>query len=198
MACLQPTPPSPVGSVGEWALKEGVQCEWVIEGKMGEDNNGLSKLTVVRWAQRLFITVYHFYSWHLNVRESGNRRRGTDSRRGDTGGGLGLHVMSWATEGKAGRNRVGNRACVSMREACVDLSDWFHVCKSVCVCVRVQGLHLVFKSTLTCSTQTPDPSSGAQRIMVLSMEAESRLRGCCMSPPAGGDKEALDYQYMDR
>lgn len=43
--------------------------------------------------------------------------------------------------------------------------------------------------TLTCSTQTPDPSSGAQMIMVLSMEAESRLRGCCSSPPTGGDSE---------
>lgn len=46
----------------------------------------------------------------------------------------------------------------------------------------------VHPSTLTCSTQTPEPSSGAQMIMVLSMEAESKLRGCCSSPPAGGDR----------
>lgn len=105
---FHPASPSSVGCVGEWAVKEGVQCEWVIEGKMGEDNLGLSKLTVVRRALRLFITVHHFYSWHLNVRESGNRHRGTDSRREDTGGELKLRIMSRATEREASRNRVGN------------------------------------------------------------------------------------------
>lgn len=49
----------------------------------------------------------------------------------------------------------------------------------------------VHPSTLTCSTQTPEPSSGAQMIMVLSMEAESKLRGCCSSPPAGGERANL-------
>lgn len=44
-------------------------------------------------------------------------------------------------------------------------------------------------SKLTCSTHTPDASSGPQRIMVLSIEAESRLRGCSTVPPAGGDKQ---------
>lgn len=106
-------PLHPVGCVGEWAIKEGVQCEWVIEGKMGEDNLGLSKLTLVRRAPRLFITVYHFYSWHLNVRESGNWRSGTDRRREDIGGGIKLRSMSRAAEWEASRNRVGKLVCES-------------------------------------------------------------------------------------
>lgn len=117
MACLSPASASPVGCVGEWAAKEGVQCEWVIEAKMGEDNLGLSKLTVVHRAWSLFITVYHFYSWHFNVRETGDRCRGTDSRRENTKGGLELWIMSRVTEREASKNRVGN---------------W---CVGLCVCV---------------------------------------------------------------
>lgn len=61
----------------------------------------------------------------------------------------------------------------------------------VCVCAIAvcTSTACVLPWTLTCSTHTPEPSSGAQMIMVLSMEAESRLRGCCSSPPAGGDRK---------
>lgn len=61
--------------------------------------------------------------------------------------------------------------------------------KRVCGIITVVGCTPPPPSTLTCSTQTPELSSGAQMIMVLSMEAESRLRGCCSSPPVGGDRE---------
>lgn len=44
-------------------------------------------------------------------------------------------------------------------------------------------IFLVLKySHFTCSSQTPDSSSGAQRIMVLSIEADNNLIGCCRIP----------------
>lgn len=87
--------------------------------------------------------------------------------------------------------------CGCLCKPCVPPQRVIH---TVCVCVCVGFVDsaytlAAFKTTLTCSTQTPDPSSGAQRIMVLSMEAESRLRGCCSSPPAGGDKVTMNNTH---
>lgn len=52
--------------------------------------------------------------------------------------------------------------------------------------LNIQFINSIFYSLnihiFTCSSQTPDSSSGAQRIMVLSMEADNNLIGCCRTP----------------
>lgn len=109
---------------------------------MGEDNLGLSKLTVVCRALHLFITVSHFYSWHLNVGESGDWRRGTDSRRENAKGEFKLWITSGLTWREASKNRVGNRCmglCGCVHKPCVSLREWLIL--SVCVCVYTPYLY---------------------------------------------------------
>lgn len=135
---------------------------------MGEDNRSMSKFAVMCWAVQLFITVSHCYPYLFNVRESRGKHRDTDNKRENTGGELKL-------------------SCQDLQKG--KLSEWQNGCVCVWLCTETMCVCPICILALTCSTQTPDPSSGAQRIIVLSMEAESRLRGCCSSPSAGGDRD---------
>lgn len=114
---------------------------------MGEDNLGLSKLTVVCRALHLFITVSHFYSWHLNVGESdtGALTAGERMLRESSSSGSRQDLL----EGKLAKIEweIGVWVCVV---ACTNPvfpleSDWF--CLSVCVyihptCIQV-NTHLL-------------------------------------------------------
>lgn len=99
----------------------------------------------------------------------------------------------------------GSRSCHKQLKGKLAKIDWGGGCASLCGCVNKpcadyqEWLNSLIVyvcrlcgpacTTLTFSIHTPEPSSGAQRIMVLSIEAESKQRRCCSSPPAGGDRE---------